>query len=160
VKPGEAIVIVGRFGAGKSTLVNLVPRFYDAFLGGVYIDGYNVRGIKLNSLRENIGIVQQDTILFSSSIRENILYGRRGATEGEMLEAAKMAHVDEFVDDLPEGYDTLIGERGVKLSGGQKERLSIARAFPRDPRTLSSTKLPPIWIPTRRISSKKHSPNS
>ena len=135
-KPGEAIAIVGRSGAGKSTLVNLVPRFYDATLGGVYIDGRNTREIQLKSLRENIGIVQQDTILFSSSIRENILYGRRGATEEEMLEAARMAHVDEFVEDLREGYDTLIGERGVKLSGGQKQRLSIARAFLRDPRIL------------------------
>jgi subfamily B ATP-binding cassette protein MsbA len=135
-KPGEAIAIVGRSGAGKSTLVNLVPRFYDATLGGVYIDGRNTREIQLKSLRENIGIVQQDTILFSSSIRENILYGRRGATEEDMLEAARMAHVDEFVDGLPEGYDTLIGERGVKLSGGQKQRLSIARAFLRDPRIL------------------------
>jgi subfamily B ATP-binding cassette protein MsbA len=135
-KPGEAIAIVGRSGAGKSTLVNLVPRFYDATLGGVYIDGRNTREIQLNSLREHIGIVQQDTILFSSSIRENILYGRRGATEAEMLEAARMAHVDEFVEGLREGYDTLIGERGVKLSGGQKQRLSIARAFLRDPRIL------------------------
>ncbi len=135
-KPGEAIAIVGRSGAGKSTLVNLVPRFYDATLGGVYIDGRNTREIQLKSLREKIGIVQQDTILFSSSIRENILYGRRGATEEDMLEAARMAHVDEFVEGLPEGYDTLIGERGVKLSGGQKQRLSIARAFLRDPRIL------------------------
>jgi len=136
IEPGESVAIVGRSGAGKSTLVNLVPRFYDVSLGEILFDGQNIRDLRLKSLRENIGIVMQDTILFSGSIRENILYGRRGATETDMLEAARMAHVDEFVDDLPEGYETLIGERGVKLSGGQKQRVSIARAFLRDPRIL------------------------
>lgn len=136
IEPGESVAIVGRSGAGKSTLVNLVPRFYDVSLGEILVDGQHIRDVKVKSLRENIGIVMQDTILFSGSIRENILYGRRGATEADVIEAARMAHVDEFVDELPEGYDTLIGERGVKLSGGQKQRVSIARAFLRDPRIL------------------------
>ncbi len=134
--PDQVVAIVGRSGAGKSTLVNLLPRFYDVRMGGVYIDGHDVRDLQVRSLRETIGVVSQDTILFSGSIRDNILYGRRGATEAEMLAAARMAHVDEFVDGLREGYDTVIGERGVKLSGGQKQRLSIARAFLRDPRIL------------------------
>jgi subfamily B ATP-binding cassette protein MsbA len=134
--PGQAVAIVGPSGAGKSTLVNLVPRFYDVSMGAVLVDGHDVRDLQAKPLRETIGVVAQDTILFSGSIMDNILYGRRGATYDEMLEAARMAHVDEFVDDLPEGYDTIIGERGVKLSGGQKQRLSIARAFLRDPRIL------------------------
>lgn len=136
VPPGQAVAIVGRSGSGKSTLVKLVPRFYDVKAGAIRIDGQDVRDLTLHSLREKIGMVMQDAILFGGSIRENILYGRRGATEAEMLEAARMAHVDEFVDELPHGYDTVIGERGVTLSGGQKQRLSIARAFLRDPAIL------------------------
>ena len=135
-KPGQAVAIVGRSGAGKSTLVNLVPRFYDVSMGAIYLDGHNIRDVQLRSLRECVGMVLQDTILFSGTIRENILYGRRGATEPDMRQAARMAHVDEFVDEMPLAYDTIIGERGVKLSGGQKQRLSIARAFLRDPRVL------------------------
>ena len=136
IEPGESVAIVGRSGAGKTTLVSLVPRFYDVSLGAILLDGRDLRDIQLRSLREHIGIVTQDPILFSGSIRENILYGRRGASEAEVLQAARMAHVDEFIDDLPEGYNTLIGERGVKLSGGQKQRVAIARAFLRDPRIL------------------------
>jgi len=136
IEPGQSVAIVGRSGAGKSTLVGLVPRFYDVSLGVLLVDGHDVRDLRLKSLREHIGLVMQDAILFSGSVRENILYGRRGATESDMLEAARMAHVDEFIPDLPEGYDTLIGERGVKLSGGQKQRVAIARAFLRDPRIL------------------------
>lgn len=136
VEPGTAVAIVGRSGGGKSTLVKLVPRFYDVKRGAIRIDGQDIREVTLHSLREKIGMVMQDAILFGGSVRENILYGRRGATEEEMLEAARMAHVDEFVDELPLGYDTLIGERGVTLSGGQKQRLSIARAFLRDPEIL------------------------
>jgi ATP-binding cassette, subfamily B, putative efflux pump len=136
VEPGHAAAIVGRSGAGKSTLVNLVPRFYDVTSGSVRIDGHDVRDLTLRSLRENIGIVLQETILFSGTIRENILYGRHDATDPEMLRAARMAHVDEFVDALPDGYDTILGERGISLSGGQRQRLSIARAFLRDPRIL------------------------
>jgi len=136
IPPGRAVAFVGRSGAGKSTLVNLVPRFYDATRGAVCVDGRNVRDISLRSLRDHIGIVAQDCVLFSGSIRENILYGRKGATESEMREAARMAHVDEFVGLLPNGYGTVIGERGLTLSGGQKQRLSLARAFLRDPRIL------------------------
>lgn len=134
--PGQAVAIVGRSGAGKSTLISLLPRFYDVWEGAVRIDGHDVRDITLRSLREQIGIVQQESVLFSGSIRDNILYGRNNATEEQMLRAARMAHVHEFVETLPKGYDTLIGERGVSLSGGQKQRLSIARAFLRDPRIL------------------------
>lgn len=135
-EPGQAVAIVGRSGAGKSTLVNLVPRFYDVDDGAVLIDGHDIRDVTLKSLRSNIGMVLQDSILFSGTIRENILYGRGNATEDEMRRAAVMAHVDEFVDELPDGYDTIIGERGLSLSGGQRQRLSIARAFLRDPRIL------------------------
>lgn len=136
VQPGRSVAIVGRSGAGKSTLVNLTPRFYDIDAGSILIDGHDVRHLTLRSLRGNIGMVLQDSILFSGSIRDNIMYGRHHATEEEMLRAAHMAHVDEFVDAMPRGYDTVIGERGMSLSGGQRQRLSIARAFLRDPRIL------------------------
>lgn len=134
--PGHAVAIVGRSGAGKTSLVSLVPRFYDVTGGAIRIDGQDIREATLDSLRSNIGMVMQDTILFNTTVRENILYGRHKATEAEMRAAARMAHVDEFVDEMPDGYDTIIGERGVTLSGGQKQRLSIARAFLRDPRIL------------------------
>jgi len=136
IRPGQAVAIVGRSGAGKSTIAKLVPRFYDVNEGAIRIDGQDIREVTQHSLRENIGMVMQDTILFNGTIRENIHYGRRKATEAEMLEAARMAHVEEFIGEMPEGYDTVIGERGVTLSGGQKQRLSIARAFLRDPRIL------------------------
>ncbi|HOV72343.1 MAG TPA: ABC transporter ATP-binding protein [Candidatus Hydrogenedentes bacterium] len=136
IEPGQAVAIVGRSGAGKTTLVNLVPRFYDAWSGAVFVDGHDIRNVSVKSLRRHIGMVLQDTILFAGSIRENILYGRPGATDEEMRQAARMAHVDEFVEAMPQGYDTPIGERGVTLSGGQKQRLSIARAFLCDPRIL------------------------
>ena len=136
VEPGKSVALVGRSGSGKTTLVNLIPRFYDVLRGSVLVDGIDVRDLTLHSLRENIGIVHQDPILFSGTIRDNILYGRHNATEYEMREAALMAHVDEFVQRLPKKYDTLIGERGVALSGGQRQRISIARAFLRDPKIL------------------------
>jgi len=136
VEPGRAVAIVGRSGAGKTTLVNLVPRFYDVHSGAVMIDGQDVRNITVRSLRSTIGMVLQDSILFTGTIRENILYGRHDATEDDMLRAARMAHVDEFVETMPLGYNTPIGERGVTLSGGQKQRISIARAFLYDPRIL------------------------
>jgi subfamily B ATP-binding cassette protein MsbA len=136
VAPGEAVAVAGRSGAGKSTLIKLVPRFYDVTGGSIRIDGQDVRGVRQHSLRAHIGMVLQDPILFNGSVRENILYGRRDATEDDLRRAAAMAHVDEFVEDLPEGYDTIVGERGVTLSGGQKQRVSIARAFLRDPRIL------------------------
>ena len=136
VAPGQSVAIVGRSGAGKTTLVQLVPRFYDIESGAIRIDGQDIRGVAQRSLRRHIGMVMQDVILFNGTVRENILYGRRNATEAEMLEAARMAHVDEFVSDMDDGYETVIGERGVTLSGGQKQRLSIARAFLRDPEIL------------------------
>ncbi|MBI5096013.1 MAG: ABC transporter ATP-binding protein [Candidatus Hydrogenedentes bacterium] len=136
VQPGQSVAIVGRSGAGKSSLVNLVPRFYDITRGAIRIDGHDIRDLTLRSLRANIGMVLQDSILFTGTIRENILYGRMNATEAEMQRAAAMAHVTEFVDTLPDAFDTMVGERGVTLSGGQKQRVSIARAFLRNPRIL------------------------
>ncbi len=116
--PGHAVAIIGRSGAGKSSLVSLVPRFYDVAGGAIRIDGQDIREVTLDSLRLNIGMVMQDSILFNGTVRENILYGRHNATEAEMREAARMAHVVEFVEAMPEGYDTIIGERGITLSGG------------------------------------------
>ncbi|MFP4501864.1 MAG: ABC transporter ATP-binding protein [Candidatus Hydrogenedentota bacterium] len=136
VEPGRSMAFVGKSGAGKSTLIKLVPRFYDVTQGAIRIDGQDIRTVTLHSLRSHIGMVMQDAILFNTTVRENIRYGRRGASEAEMLTAARMAHVDEFVDELPAGYDTVVGEHGVTLSGGQKQRLSIARAFLRDPEIL------------------------
>lgn len=133
IKPGENVALVGPSGGGKSTICNLIPRFWDVKSGAVRIDGKDVRKIKLKSLRNNIGTVQQDVYLFSGSVRDNILYGRPDATEEEMIEAAKAAGAYDFIIKLPEGFDTYIGERGVKLSGGQKQRLSIARVFLKNP---------------------------
>ena len=130
------IALVGSSGAGKTTLVQLIPRFFDPHTGRVLIDGIDLREITLRSLRGQIGTVAQDTILFSGTIRDNILYGKPDATEEELLRVAKAAHVDQFVDDLPEGYDTFLGERGATLSGGQRQRVAIARAFLGDPRIL------------------------
>lgn len=136
IEPGQSVAFVGKSGAGKSTLIKLVPRFYDVESGVIRIDGQDIREVTLHSLRSHIGMVMQDAILFNDTVRANILYGRRGATEQEMRAAAAMAHIDEFVQHLPKGYDTVVGERGVTLSGGQKQRLSIARAFLRDPEIL------------------------
>jgi len=133
VKSGERVAIVGPSGGGKTTLCNLIPRFYDVSGGTLTIDGQDVRDYTLESLRRNIGIVQQDVYLFSGSVYDNILYGRPDATREEVIEAAKKAGADAFVRELPDGYDTYIGERGIKLSGGQKQRISIARVFLKDP---------------------------
>jgi ATP-binding cassette, subfamily B, bacterial len=136
VKAGERIALVGSSGVGKTTLCSLIPRFYDVLEGELLIDGLNVKDVSLLSLRKNVGVVQQDVYLFSGTVRENILYGRPGASEEEMVEAAKSAYAHGFIMDLPDGYDTDIGQRGVKLSGGQKQRLSIARVFLKNPRVL------------------------
>ncbi|MDO5027940.1 MAG: ABC transporter ATP-binding protein [Bacillota bacterium] len=133
VKPGENIAIVGPSGAGKTTIINLIPRFYDINSGSIKIDGQDIRKIKLNSLRGNIGIVQQDVYLFNDTILENIRYGKPDATDEEIIRAAKMAGADEFIDQMPQGYKTPVGERGVRLSGGQKQRISIARVFLKNP---------------------------
>jgi subfamily B ATP-binding cassette protein MsbA len=132
VKAGEVLAIVGPSGAGKSTLAQLLLRFYDATTGSVLIDGKDLRDIRLQSLRENISIVQQDTMLFNTSIFDNIAYGRPDAKEEEVLAAARAALAHDFIQELPEGYETRIGERGFKLSGGQRQRLAIARALLKD----------------------------
>ena len=133
IKPGENIAVVGPSGSGKTTLCNLIPRFYETNGGRITIDGRDVRDITLASLRGNIGMVQQDVYLFSGSVKENIAYGKQNASDEEIVNAAKMAGADGFIENLPEGYDTYVGERGVKLSGGQKQRISIARLFLKNP---------------------------
>lgn len=133
IKQGEKIAIVGPSGGGKTTLCNLIPRFYDIDEGEILLDGVNIRHYTLKSLRQNIGMVQQDVYLFSGTVYENIAYGRENATREEVIEAAKRAGAHEFVMALKDGYDTYVGERGVKLSGGQKQRISIARVFLKNP---------------------------
>jgi len=136
IAPGEIVALVGPSGAGKSTVFNLIPRFYEATSGAVKIDNQDVRDITQRSLREQIGIVPQETLLFSGSIYDNIAYGRLGATEEEIMAAAKAANAHDFIMALPEQYKTIVGERGVKLSGGQRQRVAIARAILKDPRIL------------------------
>ncbi|MDW8395996.1 MAG: ABC transporter ATP-binding protein [Anaerolineae bacterium] len=136
VEPGTRVAVVGRTGSGKSSIVNLIPRFYDPQRGQVLIDGYDVKDVTLDSLRSQIGIVLQDTVLFSGTIRDNIAYGRPEASMEEVIEAAKAAQAHEFIMAFPDGYDTIIGERGVGLSGGQKQRIAIARAILLKPRLL------------------------
>lgn len=133
IKQGENIAIVGPSGSGKTTLCNLIPRFYEITDGNILIDGTDIKDVTLKSLRENIGIVQQDVYLFSGTVRENIAYAKEGATDEEIQNAARLAGAHEFIESLPDGYDTYIGERGLKLSGGQKQRLSIARVFIKNP---------------------------
>jgi ABC-type multidrug transport system fused ATPase/permease subunit len=130
------VALVGPSGSGKSTLVQLIPRFYDPLAGRILIDGLDVKDVNLRSLRSQIGMVAQETLLFSGTARENLMYGRPDATEGEMIAAAEAARVHEFITALPDGYDTVLGERGAKLSGGQKQRMAIARAFLCDPKIL------------------------
>lgn len=133
---GKTIALVGPSGAGKTTLCHLIPRFYEVDSGEIFLDGNNIKNFTLKSLRKNIGIVQQDVFLFTGTIKENILYGRPGATNSEVVEAAKQASIHDFIIGLPEGYDTFIGEKGVKLSGGQKQRISISRLFLKNPSIL------------------------
>ena len=136
VKPGQMIAFVGPSGAGKSTIANLIPRFYEINSGAISIDGQDIRDVTVASLREQIGIVPQETMLFSTTVMENIRYGRLDATDEEVIEAAKAANADVFIRELPQGYDTPIGERGLNLSGGQRQRMSIARAILKNPRIL------------------------
>src|SRR5271167_3291 len=132
IKPGELVGVVGTTGGGKSTVVSLIPRFYDPTAGTVKIDGVDIKEYKLHGLRDQIGFVLQDTVLFRGTIRENISYGRPGATQEQIEKAAKLANADEFIARMPHGYDTMVGERGLTLSGGQRQRIGIARAVIRD----------------------------
>ena len=133
IDPGKTVALVGPSGGGKTTLCSLLPRFYDVTGGSIEIDGQDIRSITLSSLRNSIGIVQQDVYMFAGSIRENIAYGKPGATDEEIILAAKRANIHDFIESLPDGYDTYVGERGARLSGGQKQRISIARVFLKDP---------------------------
>jgi ATP-binding cassette subfamily B protein len=125
--------LVGPAGIGKSTLCSLIPRFYEATAGRITVDGKDIRTLSIKSLRDNIGMVQQDVYLFAGSVYDNIAYGKPGATREEVIQAAQNANAHEFISELPHGYDTDIGQRGIKLSGGQKQRLSIARVFLKNP---------------------------
>ena len=135
-EPGQMIALVGPSGSGKSTIANLIPRFYDVDSGVITIDDHDIRQVTADSLREQIGLVPQETMLFSTTVMENIRYGRLDATDEEVIEAAKAANAEEFIKELPEGYDTKLGERGLNLSGGQRQRLAIARAILKNPRVL------------------------
>jgi ATP-binding cassette subfamily B protein len=136
IKPGEKLAVVGASGAGKSTLARLLFRFYDVSTGSITIDGQDIRNVTQQSLRESIGIVPQDTVLFNESIFYNLAYAREGATRDDVIRAAKLAHIHDFIDNLPEKYDTMVGERGLKLSGGEKQRVAIARVILKSPRIL------------------------
>ncbi len=136
VRPGQTVALVGESGAGKSTLATLIPRFYEPQKGAIWLDGVDIMNLRKQDLRRHVGIVQQNVFLFDSSIRENIMFGRPEASEEEMLDAARRAHIHDLILSLPEGFDTLVGERGVKLSGGQQQRVSMARLFLKDPAVL------------------------
>lgn len=136
IAPGEIIALVGPSGAGKSTMFNLIPRFYDVTGGSLRVDGTDVRQISQASLRQQIGVVPQETLLFGGTIRENMLYGRLDATEDEMIAASRAANAHDFIMEMPDGYETIVGERGIRLSGGQRQRVAIARAILKDPRIL------------------------
>ncbi|GIM44766.1 hypothetical protein DNHGIG_03150 [Collibacillus ludicampi] len=136
IEPGQVVALVGPSGSGKTTLSGLIPRFYDVSKGRVLIDGHDVRDVSLRSLSDHIGLVTQETFLFHATIRENLLYGNPHASEEEMIAAAKAASIHELIMSLPEGYETVVGERGYKLSGGEKQRIAIARVILKNPKIL------------------------
>jgi len=136
IEPGQVVAFVGETGAGKSTLADLVPRFYDPTAGRITVDGHDLRDVTMASLRGQIGIVPQESVLFSGTLRENLTYGRPGATDEEVRNAARATNIAEFIESLPDGYETRVGERGSTLSGGQRQRVAIARALLADPRIL------------------------
>jgi subfamily B ATP-binding cassette protein MsbA len=168
VAPGQVVALVGPSGGGKTTLVSLLPRFWDVDRGSIRLDGHDVRALRLADLRSAIGIVPQEPALFSGSVRENIAYARPGASAPEVEAAARAAHAHEFIERLPQGYDTLVGERGGKLSGGQRQRVAIARAILKDPAVSfpSSTRSPPCQstktIPAKveKVSTPKNTPRT
>jgi ATP-binding cassette subfamily B protein len=136
IEQGKTAAFVGPSGGGKTTICSLLPRFYDINNGNITIDGNNIKDFKLKSLRNNIGVVQQDVYIFNGTIKDNISYGNPNADDAEIIEAAKKANIHDFITSLPDGYDTKVGERGARLSGGQKQRISIARVFLKNPRIL------------------------
>ena len=133
IESGQKVAIVGASGSGKSTLAKLLFRFYDVDSGEILIDGQNIKNLNHNSVQQAMGVVPQDTVMFNESIYYNIAYGKQGATESEVKDAARLAFIDTFIDQLPQGYDSLVGERGLKLSGGEKQRLAIARVLLKNP---------------------------
>ena len=148
-KPGELIAIVGPTGSGKTTIMNLLHRFYDPTSGRLTIDGHDVKNVRLDSLYRQIALVPQDTILFGGPIRDNIRYGREDATEEEIIAASTAAHAHEFIVGFPDGYQTIVGEKGINLSGGQRQRVAIARAILKNPGFCCSTRPHRRWIPNR-----------
>jgi ABC-type multidrug transport system fused ATPase/permease subunit len=132
IKPGQTVGVVGPTGGGKSTIMSLIPRFYDPTAGAIRVDGIDLRDYRIKTLRDQIGYVLQETVLFRGTVRDNIAYGRDGATDEEIVEAAKLANADEFISRMPNGYETMVGDRGDTLSGGQRQRIGIARAIIRN----------------------------
>ena len=155
IPAGKSIALVGPSGSGKTTICSLLPRFYDVTGGSITVDGKDIRGLTLKSLRSQIGMVQQDVYLFDGTIKDNIAYGKPGASDEEIIKAAKCASIHDFIMELPDGYDTYVGERGTRLSGGQKQRISIARVFLKNPPILILDEAPALWITKANVGSRR-----